>query len=248
MTRDELTRASAVAARAAAAEAKLVKAEGTVPAGGRGLTGRVGCVCMWPWEGEGGRCVGCNYVAFICLSMARVCVCRWELCRMGREQCVLEGEAGGKQQRRLTFIHNTYTPTSIGSHISCSNFLPPTPSHMHSPGHSFSTCLFRSVYPPPPLPGQHLEEVKFLNGTISRLKDKLAAAEKDVMVAHMIKVQGVCVWGGGGPARGGGCSCIKRLSSNRESKKKREKRGRKSVSKKICLEFVCWCGAGGITA
>mgnify|MGYP001810429427 CR=1 FL=1 len=33
MTRDELTRTGAVAARAAAADAKIVKAEGVVPAG-----------------------------------------------------------------------------------------------------------------------------------------------------------------------------------------------------------------------
>lgn len=38
VTRDELTRTKAVAARAAAADAQLVKAEGVVPAGG--LCGR----------------------------------------------------------------------------------------------------------------------------------------------------------------------------------------------------------------
>jgi len=60
-------------------------------------------------------------------------------------------------------------------------------------------------YPPTPLThvGQHLEEVKFLNGTISRLKDKLAAAEKDATVAHMIKVQGWW-WVGVRGARAGG--------------------------------------------
>jgi hypothetical protein len=36
--------------------------------------------------------------------------------------------------------------------------------------------------------GQHLEEVKFLNSTIARLKDKVAAAEKEAAVAHTIKV------------------------------------------------------------
>jgi hypothetical protein len=40
-----------------------------------------------------------------------------------------------------------------------------------------------------PPPGQHLEEVKFLNGTINRLKDKLAAAEKEAAVAHTLKVR-----------------------------------------------------------
>ena len=36
--------------------------------------------------------------------------------------------------------------------------------------------------------GQHLEEVKFLNSTIARLKDKVAAAEKEAAVAHTLKV------------------------------------------------------------
>lgn len=36
--------------------------------------------------------------------------------------------------------------------------------------------------------GQHLAEVKFLNGTIAGLKDKLAAAEKEAAVAHTLKV------------------------------------------------------------
>jgi hypothetical protein len=45
--------------------------------------------------------------------------------------------------------------------------------------------------------GQHLEEVKFLNGTITRLKEKLAAAEKEAAVAHTLKVS-VSVFGGGG--------------------------------------------------
>lgn len=42
--------------------------------------------------------------------------------------------------------------------------------------------------------GQHLEEVKFLNGTITRLKDKLAAAEKEAAVAHTLKVRGGDGW------------------------------------------------------
>jgi hypothetical protein len=35
---------------------------------------------------------------------------------------------------------------------------------------------------------QHLEEVKYLNGEILRLKDKVALLERDLAVAHQIKV------------------------------------------------------------
>lgn len=35
---------------------------------------------------------------------------------------------------------------------------------------------------------QHVEEVKYLNGEITRLKDKLAVVEKEAAVAHHIKV------------------------------------------------------------
>jgi hypothetical protein len=42
--------------------------------------------------------------------------------------------------------------------------------------------------------GQHLEEVKHLSGTITRLKDKLAAAEKEAAVAHTLKVRPEATW------------------------------------------------------
>jgi hypothetical protein len=38
--------------------------------------------------------------------------------------------------------------------------------------------------------GQHFEEVKYLTGRIGRLKDKLGLAERDLAVAHAIKVRG----------------------------------------------------------
>jgi hypothetical protein len=37
--------------------------------------------------------------------------------------------------------------------------------------------------------GQHFEEVKYLTGQIGRLKDKLGLAERDLAVAHAIKVR-----------------------------------------------------------
>ncbi len=36
--------------------------------------------------------------------------------------------------------------------------------------------------------GQHVEEVKHLNGLIGQLKERLALAERDLSVAHNIKV------------------------------------------------------------
>jgi hypothetical protein len=39
--------------------------------------------------------------------------------------------------------------------------------------------------------GQHFEEVKYLTGQIGRLKDKLGLAERDLTVAHAIKVSNV---------------------------------------------------------
>ena len=41
---------------------------------------------------------------------------------------------------------------------------------------------------------QHLEDVKYLNGEILRLKDKVALLERDLAVAHQIKVSQSDFW------------------------------------------------------
>jgi len=97
VTRDELTRASAVAARAAAAEAKLVKAEGTVPAGVWEGPDRQGGMHVHGASGgwEGGRCVGCSHVVFSCITSGQGVRLKVGVVKSAeRELCVLKGRAG----------------------------------------------------------------------------------------------------------------------------------------------------------
>lgn len=158
LTREELVRTAAVASRAAAADAKLVKSEGTVPTGGEAVAS-----CWWA---QGLRYAGSGTPKLIGLC------CTPLLLKVG------------------TAASRVHTPKTAKEPM---------------PGARFFTACFKAILQHHNKllcfagcrachAGQHLEEVRFLNGTICRLKDKLAAAEKEAAVAHTLKVSWCSVW------------------------------------------------------